>query len=106
MPISRHKRPSPAEHVSAATSAERRQLTILFCDLVASTTLAHEPDPEAWREVMRDYQETCGEVVRRYGGHVAQFRGDGLEVYFGWPHAHEVDAERAVRAALSIADFV
>jgi class 3 adenylate cyclase/tetratricopeptide (TPR) repeat protein len=82
--------------------AERRQLTVLFCDLVGSTALAQRIDPEALRDLMRAYQQTCREAIGRYDGHVAQYRGDGLEVYFGWPHAHEDDAERAVRAALEI----
>lgn len=82
--------------------AERRQLTVLFCDLVGSTALAQRVDPETLRDLMRAYQQTCREAIKHYDGHVAQYRGDGLEVYFGWPHAHEDDAERAVRAALEI----
>jgi class 3 adenylate cyclase/predicted ATPase len=86
--------------------AERRQLTILFCDLVGSTALSKQIDPEQLREVMRDYQITCTGVISRYDGHVAQYLGDGLMVYFGWPRAHEDDAERAVRAGLEIVDAV
>ena len=95
-----------AERLSAAQGdrmprdAGRRQLTVLFCDLVGSTALAQRLDPEALRDLMRDYQQACGAVIERYAGHVAQYLGDGLVVYFGWPQAHEDDAERAVRAAL------
>ena len=98
----------PAESLSAAQGdrtprdAGRRQLTVLFCDLVGSTALAQRLDPEALRDLMRDYQQACGAVIERYAGHVAQYLGDGLVVYFGWPQAHEDDAERAVRAALEI----
>ena len=81
---------------------ERRQLTVLFCDLVGSTALAELLDAEELREVMHAYQREAGAVIDRYDGHVAQYLGDGLMVYFGFPHAHEDDAERAVRAALEI----
>jgi TOMM system kinase/cyclase fusion protein len=82
--------------------AERRQLTVLFCDLVDSTVLASQLDPEEWREVVRAYQDTCAKVIQRYDGHVAQYLGDGLLVYFGYPRAHEDDAQRAVRAGLGM----
>src|SRR5262249_8039092 len=82
--------------------AERRQLTVLFCDLVDSTVLARQLDPEELREVVRAYQETCDKVVARFEGHIAQYLGDGLLVYFGYPLAHEDDAQRAVRAGLGI----
>jgi hypothetical protein len=65
--------------------AERRQLTVLFCDLVDSTVLASQLDPEDLREVVRAYQETCAKVIARYEGHIAQYLGDGLLVYFGYP---------------------
>jgi Adenylate and Guanylate cyclase catalytic domain len=77
--------------------AERRQLTVLFCDLVDSTVLASQLDPEAWREVVRAYQDTCAKVIARFQGHIAQYLGDGLLVYFGYRLAHEDDAPRAVR---------
>ncbi len=93
--------PAAQRHASRG-DAERRQLTVLFCDLVGSTALAHRLDPEALRELMRAFQQACGAVVARYAGHVAQYLGDGLVVYFGFPQAHEDDAERAVRAALEI----
>jgi class 3 adenylate cyclase/tetratricopeptide (TPR) repeat protein len=80
--------------------AERRQLTVLFCDLVGSTELSARLDPEDLREVMRAYQTACADVVGRFEGHVARFLGDGVLAYFGWPRAHEDDAERAVRAGL------
>jgi class 3 adenylate cyclase len=84
------------------SSAERRQLTVMFCDLVGSTALSVQLDPEELRAVVRAYQETCTTVIRRYDGHIAQHLGDGLLVYFGYPLAHEDDAARAVRAGLEI----
>jgi class 3 adenylate cyclase/tetratricopeptide (TPR) repeat protein len=93
--VGRHdpQRRNPAE-------AERRQLTVLFCDLVDSTRLSAQMDAEEWREVVSAYQECVTKVVDRFAGHVAQYLGDGMLVYFGWPAAHEDDAERAVRAGL------
>ena len=82
--------------------AERRQLTVLFCDLADSTRLARQLDPEDLREVIRAYQATCVTVIQRFAGHVAQYLGDGLLVYFGYPQAHEDDAQRAVRTGLGI----
>jgi class 3 adenylate cyclase/predicted ATPase len=87
-----------------APAAERRQLTVMFCDLVDSTRLAGQLDPEDLREVVLAYQATCVEVLQRFDGHVAQYLGDGLLVYFGYPQAHEDDAQRAVRTGLSILD--
>src|SRR5215831_5968734 len=84
--------------------AERRQLTVLFCDLVDSTLLARQLDPEDLREVVRAYQEACAKVIARFEGHIAQYLGDGLLVYFGYPLAHEDDAQRAVRAGLGIVE--
>jgi class 3 adenylate cyclase/tetratricopeptide (TPR) repeat protein len=83
-------------------SGERRQLTVMFCDLVGSTALSTQLDPEELQEVVRAYQEICTVVIRRYEGHLAQHLGDGLLVYFGYPTAHEDDARRAVRAGLEI----
>ena len=103
----------PAAAVSASESedarprkseAERRQLTVLFCDLVGSTALAARLDPEDMGAVIRAYQGCCTEVVERWGGHVAKYMGDGVLAYFGWPQAHEDEAERAVRAGLAIVD--
>jgi class 3 adenylate cyclase/predicted ATPase len=84
--------------------AERRQLTVLFCDLADSTRLAGQLDPEDLREVVLAYQATCVEVLQRFDGYVAQYLGDGLLVYFGYPQAHEDDAQRAIRAGLGILD--
>jgi TOMM system kinase/cyclase fusion protein len=93
---------SPAATRHEAPGAERRQLTVLFCDLVDSTALAARLDPEELREVVRAYQETCAAVIQRFEGHIAQYLGDGLLVYFGYPLAHEDDAQRAVRAGLGM----
>src|SRR5262245_31471730 len=90
----------PTEHRSP--DAERRQLTVMFCDLVDSTKLSSQLDPEVYRDVVRAYQSACTEVIQRFDGHVAQLLGDGLLVYFGYPHAHEDDAQRAVHTGLGI----
>src|SRR5262245_39830423 len=82
--------------------AERRQLTVMFCDLVDSTRLSNQLDPEEYRDVVRAYHTACTEVIRRYDGHIAQLLGDGLLVYFGYPQAHEDDVQRAVRTGLGI----
>ncbi|MBI3756512.1 MAG: AAA family ATPase [Deltaproteobacteria bacterium] len=87
---------------SRLNAGERRQLTVMFCDLVGSTALSEQLDPEDLRKVVRAYQETCTTVIRRYDGHLAQYLGDGLLVYFGYPVAHEDDAQRAVRTGLEI----
>ena len=79
--------------------AERRQLTMLFCDLVDSTPLASRFDIEEWRDLMGTYYDTCAKVIAQYDGHIALYLGDGLLVYFGYPYAHEDDAQRAVRRA-------
>jgi class 3 adenylate cyclase len=92
--------PSPV--APAPPEAERRQLTILFCDLVASTALSRQLDPEDYRAAVRAYQAACAPVIERFGGHIAQYLGDGLLVYFGYPMAHEDDAQRAVRAGLAM----
>jgi class 3 adenylate cyclase/tetratricopeptide (TPR) repeat protein len=86
--------------------AERRQLTVLFCDLVGSTALSEEIDPEDLRDVIRQYHATSEGVVERYGGSIAQHLGDGVLVYFGHPRAHEDDPVRAVRAGLALRDAV
>jgi class 3 adenylate cyclase len=82
--------------------AARRQLTVLFCDLVDSTALSSQLDPEDYREVVQAYQEASAAVIQRFDGSIAQYLGDGLLVYFGYPQAHEDDAQRAVRAGLGI----
>ena len=86
--------------------AERRQITVMFCDLVGSTALSEKLDPEELRDLMTTYQKTAGEVIERYQGHVAQYLGDGLMVYFGWPRAHEDAAGQAVRTGLELIDAV
>src|SRR4029434_7453995 len=94
--------PVTAPSRPASPEAERRQLTVMFCDLVGSTALSEQLDPEELREVVRAYQQTCAEVITHFEGHIAQYLGDGLLVYFGYPRAHENDAQRAVRAGLGI----
>src|SRR5713226_8962021 len=86
----------------AVPEAERRQLTVMFCDLVGSTALSEQLDPEELREVVRLYQETCTEVIQRYAGHIAQHLGDGLLVYFGYPVATGDHGQRPVRTGLGI----
>ena len=85
----------------ARAQAERRQLTVMFCDLVGSTELSSRLDPEDLREVIAAYHRAVAEVVRSFDGFVAKYMGDGVLVYFGYPQAHEDDAERAVRAGLA-----
>ena len=83
-------------------AAERRQVTVMFSDLVGSTALSARMDPEDLREVISAYQKCVAETVQRSGGFVAKYMGDGVLVYFGYPQAHEDDAERAVRAGLAL----
>jgi class 3 adenylate cyclase/predicted ATPase/energy-coupling factor transporter ATP-binding protein EcfA2 len=92
----------PPAAASRPPDAERRQLTVMFCDLVASTQLSGRLDPEEYRDVVRAYHTACTAVIRRYDGHIAQLLGDGLLVYFGYPQAHEDDPQRAVRTGLGI----
>ena len=89
--------PKPAQD-----GAERRQVTVMFSDLVGSTALSARMDPEDLREVISAYQKCVAETVQRFGGFVAKYMGDGVLVYFGYPKAHEDDAERAVRAGLEL----
>jgi hypothetical protein len=86
---------------SPQDTAERRQITVMFSDLVGSTALSARMDPEDLREVISTYQKCVAETVRRFGGFVAKYIGDGVLIYFGYPQAHEDDAERAVRAGLA-----
>ena len=95
--------PAPAA-IAAAPEAERRQLTVMFCDLVGSTALSTGMDPEDLRDVIASYQSRCSAAIRHYNGFVAKYMGDGILVYFGYPRAHEDEAERSVRAALDIVD--
>ena len=92
-------RPSPAD-------AERRQLTVMFCDLVGSTELSTTLDPEDLREVIGAYHRCVAQTVGRFAGFVAKYMGDGVLVYFGYPQAHEYDAERAVRAGLALIEGI
>ena len=87
-------------------AAERRQLTVMFCDLVGSTALSEKLDPEEYRSCCTLIARLCGNVIARYDGFVARYVGDGILTYFGWPTAHEEDAERAVRAGLEIVQAV
>ena len=97
---------SGSSALRSVPAAERRQLTVLFCDVVDSTSLAGQLDPEDFRDVMARYHATGTAVLQRYGGHVAQYLGDGLLGYFGWPQAHEDDARRAVHAGLALVTAV
>src|SRR5262245_31957595 len=96
----------PAAPVRPALEAERRQLTVLFCDLVGSTQLSSQLDPEVLRTVVRAYQEAAAEVIQHYEGYIAQYLGDGLLVYFGYPMAHEDEARRAVHTGLGIVEAI
>jgi class 3 adenylate cyclase len=102
----------PAEAQSATVepkpqdTAERRQVTVMFSDLVGSTALSARLDPEDLREVISAYQKCVAKTVQRFEGFVAKYMGDGVLIYFGYPHAHEDDAERAVRAGLELVTAV
>src|SRR5262249_3416266 len=100
--IQTHSPPTPPQ----PPDAERRQLTVLFCDLVDSTALAGRLDPEDLREVVRAYQQTGATVIQRFEGYIAQYLGDGLLVYFGYPQAHEDDAQRAVQTGLGVVEAI
>src|SRR5262245_32139273 len=91
-----------APTTATGPAVERRQLTIMFCDMVGSSALSTRLDPEEQREVVADFQACCAGEIKQLGGMVAQYMGDGVLAYFGYPTAHEDDAERAVRAGLSI----
>ena len=98
-PVATAEEPAPRRR---AVEAERRHMTVLFCDLVASTELAGRLDPEDLAVVIGGYHTCCAEVVGRWDGHIARYLGDGVLVYFGYPKAHEDDAERAVRTGLDL----
>ena len=91
-----------ARPLRAAVGAERRQLTVMFCDMVGSTSLSEQFDPEDVRDMIAGFRETCVRLVKNYDGFAARYVGDGILFYFGYPNAHEDDAERAVRAGLEI----
>jgi class 3 adenylate cyclase len=94
--------PATPRSRSASPEAERRQLTVMFCDLVGSTPLAEKLDPEELRQVILAYQQVCADQIQRFDGYLARYVGDGLLVYFGYPQAHEDDAQRAIHAGLGI----
>src|SRR5262245_49505806 len=99
--------PQPAQaEAKPEDDAERRQLTVLFCDLVGSTALAARLDPEDLREIIGVYHRCVAETVARFEGFVAKYMGDGVLVYFGYPQSHDDDAEQAVRAGLALVDAV
>src|SRR5271169_3355397 len=98
--------PAVTAPAPAPADAERRQLTVMFCDLVGSTALSTRHDPEDLRELIGDYHRAVSETVGRFDGFVAKYMGDGVLIYFGYPQAHEDDAERAVRAGLAVIEAV
>ena len=100
--------PSPAETLSLSDStvAERRPLSVMFCDLIGSTALSARLDPEDLREVIRAYQACVAATIQQFDGFIARYVGDGVLIYFGWPEARETDAERAVRAGLAVSAAV
>lgn len=100
--VSLDKQPLPSER----DQAERRQLTVMFCDLVDSTALSRRLDPEDLQDVIRYFLDSCSQTISRFNGYIAKYMGDGMLVYFGYPHAHENDAERAVHSGLAILDTV
>jgi class 3 adenylate cyclase/tetratricopeptide (TPR) repeat protein len=92
--------------IAAFAGGERHHLTVLFCDLVGSTEIAAQLDPEDWRELVAGYHHAAAEAITRYGGQVAKYLGDGVMAFFGYPEAHDNDAERAVRAGLALLDTI
>ena len=98
--------PTPTVTTTAASAAERRQLTVLFCDIIGSTELSSRLDPEDLSALIRTYQKRVAESVLQFGGFIARYVGDGVLVYFGWPRASETDAEQAVRSALAATEAV
>jgi class 3 adenylate cyclase len=98
--------PPPTTEPRIQDAAERRQLTVMFCDLVGSTALSARLDPEDLRGIIGAYHRCCTELIERNGGFVAKYMGDGVLAYFGYPHAHEHDGERAVRTGLGLVEAV
>ena len=94
----------PDAELHEGPTGERRHLTVLFCDLVGSTAIAAQLDPEEWRETVAGYHRAAAEAITRFGGHVAKYLGDGVMAFFGYPAAHDNNAERAARAGLAIID--
>ncbi len=101
-PLGPFEPPPSSKELHEEIKGERRHLTVLFCDLVGSTEIAASLDPEGWREIDAEYQRAVAEAIARFGGFVAKYLGDGVMAYFGWPEAHDNDAERAARAGLAI----
>jgi class 3 adenylate cyclase len=93
-------------HSDEAAWGERRHLTVLFCDLVGSTSIATRLDPEEWRGIVGSYHRAAAQAIEHFGGYVAQYLGDGVMAFFGYPEAHDNDAERAVRAGLAIVESI
>jgi class 3 adenylate cyclase len=98
--------PKHDAQISSNAQAERRPLSVMFCDLVGSTALSARLDPEDLREVIRAYQACVVSTIQQFNGFIARYVGDGVLIYFGWPEAHETDAARAVRAGLAVAAAV
>ena len=98
--------PPTKQHVQEREKGERRHLTVMFCDVVGSTELSHMLDPEDLKTIIKEYQSVCARVIGRFDGHVAQYLGDGIMAYFGYPTAHENDAHRAVSSALGILEAI
>jgi class 3 adenylate cyclase len=96
-------KPTTDDHPASVSAAERRPLSVMFCDLIGSTALSARLDAEDLREVIRAYQACVATTIRQYDGFIARYVGDGVLIYFGWPEAGETDAERAVRAGLAVA---
>src|SRR3954471_22664833 len=97
----------PLETAAAVRETpQRRYMTVMFCDLVESTPLAEALDAEDFRELLTDYRQACTRAVERFGGYIAVYAGDGMTVYFGYPRAHEDDAQRAVHTGLAILDEI
>ena len=94
------------QNLSTQNKGERRQLTVMFCDMVGSTEISNRLDPEELRELMRQYQDAVAGCIARYDGYLAKFLGDGILAYFGWPQAFEDQAERAVRAGIEVIEAV
>ena len=92
----------PTQTILQTSAAERRQLTVMFCDMVGSTALSTRLDPEEQREIIEAFQTYCSNGIKQFAGMVAGYRGDGVLAYFGYPAAHENDAERAIRAGIEI----
>ncbi len=108
-PLSKSESPPASEPVplrALEVAGERRHLTILFCDLVGSVTQAAQVDPEEWRATVAGYQRAAAEAITRFGGEVVRYVGDGIMAFFGYPVAHDNDAERAARAGLAILDAI